>query len=161
MNIFFRNKYLHQSVMLEAVAVVPGMVSALIYHIKSLQGMHHDGGWIGNLLHNPENGQMHLITPCTAHCIVEYHEEDAVTSYAHFIKEVDAGRIKNFKAPDIAIAYWNLDETVTLRDVVLAVLAGEALHRDTNHHFSNRIRAGRESLFEDLGHTENKSRIKY
>ncbi|KAJ1768268.1 inducible alternative oxidase 2 [Coemansia sp. RSA 1843] len=152
MNIFFRNKYLHQSVMLEAVAVVPGMVSALIYHIKSLQGMHHDGGWIGNLLHNPENGQLHLIT---------WMEEDAVTSYAHFIKEVDAGRIKNFKAPDIAIAYWNLDETVTLRDVVLAVLAGEALHRDTNHHFSNRIRAGRESLFEDLGHTENKSRIKY
>ncbi|KAJ2559315.1 inducible alternative oxidase 2 [Coemansia sp. RSA 1933] len=193
-DIFFRNKYLHRSVMLEVVAAVPGMVGALIRHIKSLQGMRHDGGWIGHLLHEAENERMHLMTwmevgkpvlweraliatvqtgffavfsilymvsPRTAHRVVGYLEEEAVTSYTHFIKEIDAGRIANVKAPDIAIAYWNLDETATLRDVVLAVRADEALHRDTNHHFSDRIRAGRESLFEDLEHTENKPRIKY
>ncbi|KAJ1667892.1 inducible alternative oxidase 2 [Coemansia sp. RSA 1646] len=193
-DIFFRNKYLHRSVMLEVVAAVPGMVGALIRHIKSLQGMRHDGGWIGHLLHEAENERMHLMTwmevgkpvlweraliatvqtgffavfsmlymvsPRTAHRVVGYLEEEAVTSYTHFIKEIDAGRIENVKAPDIAIAYWNLDETATLRDVVLAVRADEALHRDTNHHFSDRIRAGRESLFEDLEHTENKPRIKY
>ncbi|KAJ1667394.1 inducible alternative oxidase 2 [Coemansia sp. RSA 1646] len=193
-DIFFRNKYLHRSVMLEVVAAVPGMVGALIRHIKSLQGMRHDGGWIGHLLHEAENERMHLMTwmevgkpvlweraliatvqtgffaifsilymfsPRTAHRVVGYLEEEAVTSYTHFIKEIDAGRIENVKAPDIAIAYWNLEETATLRDVVLAVRADEALHRDTNHHFSDRIRAGRESLFEDLEHTENKPRIKY
>ncbi|KAJ2530680.1 inducible alternative oxidase 2, partial [Coemansia sp. RSA 1933] len=61
-DIFFRNKYLHRSVMLEVVAAVPGMVGALIRHIKSLQGMRHDGGWIGHLLHEAENERMHLMT---------------------------------------------------------------------------------------------------
>ncbi|KAJ1731216.1 inducible alternative oxidase 2, partial [Coemansia sp. Benny D160-2] len=61
-DIFFRNKYLHRSVMLEVVAAVPGMVGAVIRHIKSLQGMRHDGGWIGHLLHEAENERMHLMT---------------------------------------------------------------------------------------------------
>ncbi|KAI9506363.1 alternative oxidase [Coemansia spiralis] len=193
-DIFFRNKYLHRSVMLEVVAAVPGMVGAMIRHIKSLQGMRHDGGWIGHLLHEAENERMHLMTwmevgkpvlweraliatvqtgffavfsllymvsPRTAHRVVGYLEEEAVTSYTHFIKEIDAGRIENVKAPDIAIAYWNLDENATLRDVVLAVRADEALHRDTNHHFSDRIHAGRESLFEDMEYTKDKPHIKY
>ncbi|KAJ2374922.1 inducible alternative oxidase 2, partial [Coemansia sp. RSA 2607] len=150
-DIFFRNKYLHRSVMLEVVAAVPGMVGALIRHIKSLQGMRHDGGWIGHLLHEAENERMHLMTwmevgkpvlweraliatvqsgffavfsllymisPRTAHRVVGYLEEEAVTSYTHFLKEIDEGRIENVKAPEIAIAYWNLDpQTATLRDV--------------------------------------------
>ncbi|KAJ2762025.1 inducible alternative oxidase 2 [Coemansia sp. BCRC 34490] len=193
-DIFFRNKYLHRSVMLEVVAAVPGMVGAVIRHIKSLQGMRHDGGWIGHLLHEAENERMHLMTwmevgkpvlweraliatvqtgffavfsllymvsPRTAHRVVGYLEEEAVTSYTHFIKEIDAGRIENVKAPAIAVAYWNLDESATLRDVVLAVRADEALHRDTNHHFSDRIRVGRESLYEDLDHADDKPHIKY
>ncbi|KAJ2537777.1 inducible alternative oxidase 2, partial [Coemansia sp. RSA 1853] len=61
-DIFFRNKYIHRSVMLEVVAAVPGMVGGLIRHIKSLQGMRHDGGWIGHLLHEAENERMHLMT---------------------------------------------------------------------------------------------------
>ncbi|KAJ1850236.1 inducible alternative oxidase 2 [Coemansia sp. RSA 2703] len=192
---FFRNKYLHRSVMLEVVAAVPGMVGALIRHIKSLQGMRHDGGWIGHLLHEAENERMHLMTwmevgkpvlweraliatvqsgffalfsllymisPRTAHRVVGYLEEEAVTSYTHFLKEIEEGRIENVKAPEIAIAYWNLDpQTATLRDVVLAVRADEALHRDTNHHFSDRIFAGRESLFEDMEYRDNKPYIKY
>ncbi|KAJ1726429.1 inducible alternative oxidase 2, partial [Coemansia biformis] len=148
-DIFFRNKYLHRSVMLEVVAAVPGMVGGLIRHIKSLQGMRYDGGWIGHLLHEAENERMHLMTwmevgtpvlweraliatvqtgffamfsllymvsPRTAHRVVGYLEEEAVTSYTHFIAEIDAGRIENVKAPDIAIAYWNLDPKATLRD---------------------------------------------
>ncbi|KAJ2700612.1 inducible alternative oxidase 2 [Coemansia sp. IMI 209128] len=193
-DIFFRNKYLHRSVMLEVVAAVPGMVGALIRHIRSLQGMRHDGGWIGHLLHEAENERMHLMTwmeigkpvlweraliatvqtgffavfsllymvsPRTAHRVVGYLEEEAVTSYTHFIKEIDAGRIENVPAPDVAIAYWNLEPNSTLRDVVLAVRADEALHRDTNHHFSDRIEARRESLFEDLDHSDGKPKIKY
>ncbi|KAJ2307375.1 inducible alternative oxidase 2 [Coemansia sp. RSA 2706] len=193
-DVFFRNKYLHRSVMLEVVAAVPGMVGGLIRHIKSLQGMRHDGGWIGHLLHEAENERMHLMTwmevgkpvlweraliatvqtgffavfsllymvsPRTAHRVVGYLEEEAVTSYTHFIAEIDAGRVENVKAPEIAVAYWNLDKDATLRDVVLAVRADEALHRDTNHHFSDRIRAGRESLFEDMDTVEDKPHIKY
>ncbi|KAJ2612964.1 inducible alternative oxidase 2 [Coemansia sp. RSA 1365] len=193
-DIFFRNKYLHRSVMLEVVAAVPGMVGGLIRHIKSLQGMRYDGGWIGHLLHEAENERMHLMTwmevgkpvlweraliatvqtgffavfsllymvsPRTAHRVVGYLEEEAVTSYTHFIAEIDAGRIENVKAPEIAMAYWNLDSNATLRDVVLAVRADEALHRDTNHHFSDRIRAHRESLFEDMDNVGDKPHIKY
>ncbi|KAJ1890392.1 inducible alternative oxidase 2 [Kickxella alabastrina] len=194
-DLLFRNKYLHRSVMLEVVAAVPGMVGALIRHIRSLQGMRHDGGWIGHLLHEAENERMHLMTwmevgkpvmweraliatvqtgffaifsllymvsPRTAHRVVGYLEEEAVTSYTHFIREIDAGRIENVKAPEIAVAYWNLDpESATLRDVVLAVRADEALHRDSNHHFSDRILAGRESLFEDMDHDESKPRVRY
>ncbi|KAJ1740776.1 inducible alternative oxidase 2 [Coemansia sp. RSA 1086] len=193
-DLFFRNKYMHRSVMLEVVAAVPGMVGGLIRHIKSLQKMRHDGGWIGHLLHEAENERMHLMTwmevskpvlweraliatvqtgffavfsllymvsPRTAHRVVGYLEEEAVTSYTHFIGEIDAGRIENVKAPEIAIAYWNLDPQATLRDVVLAVRADEALHRDTNHHFSDRIKAGRESLFEDMQNVDDKPHIRY
>ncbi|KAJ2124591.1 inducible alternative oxidase 2 [Coemansia sp. RSA 720] len=193
-DIFFRNKYIHRSVMLEVVAAVPGMVGGLIRHIKSLQGMRHNGGWIGHLLHEAENKRMHLMTwmevskpvmweraliatvqtgffavfsllymvsPHTAHRVVGYLEEEAVTSYTHFIGEIDAGRIENVKAPEIAVAYWNLDPESTLRDIVLAVRADEALHRDTNHHFSDRIRAKCENLFEDMDTNSNKPHIKY
>ncbi|KAJ2654448.1 inducible alternative oxidase 2 [Coemansia sp. RSA 1199] len=172
--------------MLEVVAAVPGIVNGLIHHIKSLQGMRHDGGWIGHLLYEAENERMHLMTwmdiskpvmwehgffavfsllymvsPHTAHRVVGYLEEEAVTSYTHFIGDIDAGRIENVKAPEIAVAYWNLDPESTLRDVVLAVRADEALHRDTNHHFSDCIRAKRESLFEDMDTNSNKPHIKY
>ncbi|KAJ2853329.1 inducible alternative oxidase 2, partial [Coemansia erecta] len=61
-DLFFRKKYVHRSVVLEAIAAVPGMVGALIRHIKSLQGMRHDGGWIEHLLHEAENERMHLMT---------------------------------------------------------------------------------------------------
>ncbi|KAJ1944275.1 inducible alternative oxidase 2 [Kickxella alabastrina] len=105
---------------------------------------------------------LYMVSPRTAHRVVGYLEEEAVTSYTHFIREIDAGRIKNVKAPEIAVAYWNLDpESATLRDVVLAVRADEALHRDSNHHFSDRILAGRESLFEDMDHDESKPRVRY
>ncbi|KAJ2006125.1 inducible alternative oxidase 2 [Coemansia thaxteri] len=193
-DVFFRHKYVHRAVMLEVVAAVPGMVGALIRHVRSLQRMRHDGGWIGHLLHEAENERMHLMTwmeiskpvlweraliatvqtgffavfsllymvsPRTAHRVVGYLEEEAVTSYTHFIGEIDAGRIANVPAPAVAIAYWNLEPTSTLRDVVLAVRADEALHRDTNHHFSDRIEARRESLFDDLDNSDNKPRIKY
>ncbi|KAJ2495500.1 hypothetical protein GGH96_006365, partial [Coemansia sp. RSA 1972] len=60
-DIFFRNKYIHRSVMLEVVAAVPGMVGGLIRHIKSLQGMCHNGGWTEHLLHEAENKRMHLM----------------------------------------------------------------------------------------------------
>lgn len=42
------------------------------------------------------------------------------------------------KPPHEAIEYYGLDrETATMRDVILAVRADEAVHRSINHHFSD------------------------
>ncbi|KAJ1972767.1 inducible alternative oxidase 2 [Dimargaris verticillata] len=183
-DLFFKKKYVHRAVMLETVAAVPGMVGAMLRHLRSLRGLRHDGGWISHLLHEAENERMHLMTwmrVCkpswfdrllvfavqggffnaffllylcsarTAHRVVGYLEEEAIISYTAFLNEIDAGRIPNTPAPKIAIEYWNLDPTTaTLRDVVLAVRADEALHRDTNHHFADRILTHNENLYQGL-----------
>ena len=75
--------------------------------------------------------------PRTAHRIVGYFEEEAVYSYTEFLKEIDNGNIENIAAPPIAIDYWKLSPTATLRDVVLAIRQDEAGHRDANHEFAN------------------------
>ena len=75
--------------------------------------------------------------PRTAHRIVGYFEEEAVYSYTEFLKEIDNGNIENIAAPQIAIDYWKLSPTATLRDVVLAIRQDEAGHRDANHEFAN------------------------
>lgn len=38
---------------------------------------------------------------------------------------------------ELAKQYWNLSSDATLRDVVLAVRADEAAHRDVNHFLSD------------------------
>ena len=48
---------------------------------------------------------------------------------------MDAGRHENIPAPQIAIDYWQLPASATLRDVIIAVRADEAEHRDVNHYF--------------------------
>jgi len=85
---------------------------------------------------------LYLIAPKTAHRVVGYLEEEAVVSYTHYLAEIDAGRVENVPAPQIAIKYWNLPASARLRDVVLVVRADEAHHRDTNHHFANQLAKG-------------------
>lgn len=80
---------------------------------------------------------LYLVSPRTAHRVVGYFEEEAVTSYTHYLAEIDEGRAPNVPAPALAIRYWGLDETATLRDVVEVVRADEAHHRDVNHSFAN------------------------
>lgn len=85
----------------------------------------------------------YLLAPRTAHRIVGYLEEEAVISYTQYLAEIDAGRQENVPAPKIAIDYWKLPAEARLRDVVIAVRADEAHHRDTNHGFANQIMEGR------------------
>ncbi|MDT8855023.1 alternative oxidase [Paracoccaceae bacterium Fryx2] len=85
---------------------------------------------------------LYLLAPKTAHRVVGYLEEEAVISYTHYLAEIDAGRVENVAAPEIALKYWNLPATARLRDVVLVVRADEAHHRDTNHHFANQLAKG-------------------
>jgi len=82
---------------------------------------------------------LYLLSSRTAHRVVGYFEEEAVTSYTHYLAEIDAGRHADVPAPAIARHYWNLPETATLRDVVLVVRADEAHHRDVNHGFADQL----------------------
>jgi len=78
---------------------------------------------------------LYLFAPRTAHRVVGYFEEEAVISYTHYLEEVEAGRHENIPAPQIAIDYWQLPQEARLRDVIIAVRADEAEHRDVNHSF--------------------------
>ncbi len=82
---------------------------------------------------------LYLLAPKTAHRLVGYFEEEAVISYTHYLAEIDEGRSANVPAPQIAIRYWSLPATASLRDVVLVVRADEAHHRDVNHGFANAL----------------------
>ncbi len=82
---------------------------------------------------------LYLFAPRTAHRVVGYFEEEAVISYTQYLKEVDAGTHENVPAPQIAIDYWQLAPDATLRDVIIAVRADEAEHRDVNHSFVDTI----------------------
>jgi ubiquinol oxidase len=85
---------------------------------------------------------LYLASPRTAHRVVGYFEEEAVVSYTAFLAEIDAGRHPNTPAPAIAVRYWDLPVGATLRDVVLAVRADEAGHRDANHGFADELAGG-------------------
>jgi len=82
---------------------------------------------------------LYLFAPRTAHRVVGYFEEEAVISYTQYLQEIDAGRHDNVPAPQIAIDYWQLPEDATLRDVIIAVRADEAEHRDVNHYFVDEL----------------------
>ncbi|MEH6476423.1 MAG: alternative oxidase [Sneathiella sp.] len=82
---------------------------------------------------------LYLLAPKTAHRVVGYFEEEAVISYTNYLAEIDEGRHENLPAPKIAIDYWQLPETATLRDVILVVREDEAGHRDVNHDFANTL----------------------
>ena len=83
---------------------------------------------------------LYLVSARTAHRLVGYFEEQAVVSYTQYLAEIDAGRVENVAAPAIAIHYWQLPAHARLRDVVLAVRADEAGHRDVNHGFADELR---------------------
>jgi ubiquinol oxidase len=90
---------------------------------------------------------LYLLSARTAHRLVGYFEEQAVISYTQYLKEIDEGRVENVPAPAIARDYWKLAADARLRDVVLAVRADEAGHRDVNHGFADELRpATREAM---------------
>lgn len=82
---------------------------------------------------------LYMFAPRTAHRVVGYFEEEAVISYTQYLREVDAGRHENIRAPQIAIDYWQLAPNARLRDVIIAVRADEAEHRDVNHSFVDEL----------------------
>ena len=89
---------------------------------------------------------LYLFAPKTAHRVVGYFEEEAVASYTHFLEQIDSGVQADVPAPAIAIDYWNLPANARLRDVVLAVRADEAGHRDRNHSFADDLKRRRQPV---------------
>ena len=80
---------------------------------------------------------LYLISPRTAHRVVGYFEEEAVRSYTEYLAGIDDGTYANVPAPAIAIVYWKLDPGACLREVIVAVRADEAHHRDVNHRLAD------------------------
>lgn len=85
---------------------------------------------------------LYLFAPRVAHRVVGYLEEEAVISYTQYLEKVDAGLIENVAAPQLAIDYWHLGADARLREVIIAVRADEAGHRDKNHEFADALKAG-------------------
>jgi ubiquinol oxidase len=83
---------------------------------------------------------LYLFAPRAAHRVVGYLEEEAVVSYTQYLAEIDAGRVPNVPAPQIARDYWNLPADATLRDVVIVIRADEAGHRDRNHQMADELK---------------------
>ncbi len=86
---------------------------------------------------------IYLFAPRTAHRTIGYFEEEAVISYTQFLSEIDEGRIENVPAPKLAIDYWKMAPDARLRDLVIAVRADEAKHRDVNHGYAAKLDATR------------------
>ncbi|HEY4583975.1 MAG TPA: alternative oxidase [Lysobacter sp.] len=93
---------------------------------------------------------LYLLSARTAHRLVGYFEEQAVISYTQYLREIDEGRVENVPAPKIARDYWKLPADARLREVVVAVRADEAGHRDVNHGFADELGPARgEALARD------------
>ena len=93
---------------------------------------------------------IYLISQKTAHRIVGYFEEEAVISYTDYLNEIEAGKIENIKAPEIAINYWNLPLNSRLKEVVKVIRDDEAGHRDVNHSFADILNAKKnKKVFEE------------
>ncbi|ORZ01464.1 alternative oxidase-domain-containing protein [Syncephalastrum racemosum] len=58
---YFRDNHPLRACMLETIAAVPGMVGAMLRHMRSLRTLKQDTGWIMHLLHEAENERLHLM----------------------------------------------------------------------------------------------------
>lgn len=73
-----------------------------------------------------------MISPKICHRFVGFLEEEAVITYTRCIEDLEAGRLPIWSktpAPDIAKKYWKLDDNAMMVDVLLAIRADEANHR--------------------------------
>lgn len=80
------------------------------------------------------------ISPKVCHRFVGYIEEEACHTYTTIIKSIeeapddsDLAEWRTQDAPAIARAYWHLGEDATVLDMIYAIRADEAEHRDVNH----------------------------
>ena len=75
----------------------------------------------------------------TAHRMIGYFEDEAVSSYSEYLKMVESGEVENTPAPHLAINYYNLGSHAKLSDVIKCVRADEQHHSETNHNYANKL----------------------
>ena len=82
----------------------------------------------------------YMLSPKFCHRFVGYVEEEACSTYTKIIKAIeeapegtDLARWRTERAPKIGISYWHLGENGTVLDLMYAIRADEAEHRDVNH----------------------------
>jgi hypothetical protein len=82
----------------------------------------------------------YLISPKFCHRFVGYVEEEACSTYTKIIDAIEnapegteLAKWRTQQAPKIGISYWHLGENGTVLDLMYAVRADEAEHRDVNH----------------------------
>ena len=83
---------------------------------------------------------MYLLTPSTCHRFVGYLEEEAVHTYTVLLSQIDKGQLETWvdmPAHPEAREYYSLSDKAVFRDVILAIRADEACHREVNHHFAD------------------------
>jgi len=88
----------------------------------------------------PAFALVYAVAPNFCHRFVGYVEEEACHTYTTIIKEIetapesrDVSEWRKQLAPRIARGYWNLGEDGTVLDMMYAIRADEAEHRDVNH----------------------------
>mmetsp|Transcript_32745 Transcript_32745/g.23673 ORF Transcript_32745/g.23673 Transcript_32745/m.23673 type:complete len:108 (-) Transcript_32745:286-609(-) len=82
----------------------------------------------------------YLVCPKLCHRFVGFLEEEAVYTYSVILNQIDAGTLpywSKMKAPEEAREYYSLKDDASMRDMILAIRADEACHRDVNHHFAD------------------------
>jgi ubiquinol oxidase len=60
-DLFFSRRYLHRAVVLETVAAVPGLVGAVLQHLRSVRLMRDRADRVKTLMEESENERMHLM----------------------------------------------------------------------------------------------------
>ena len=82
---------------------------------------------------------MYIFFTRTAHRMIGYFEDEAVSSYSEYLKMVESGEVENTPAPHLAINYYNLGSNAKLSDVIKCVRADEQHHSETNHNYANKL----------------------
>ena len=89
-----------------------------------------------------------VITAADGHAI-EGSEEKAVASYSAYLEQLEHTSEGARQAPVVAVNYWHLPATATLRDVVGRIRDDECRHRDVNHAMAEQIASGCRSGFDE------------
>jgi ubiquinol oxidase len=79
---------------------------------------------------------LYVFFPKTAHRMIHYFEEEAVRSYTSYLEMIEAGDIENIPAPEMAIAYYELESDALLSDMIIKVRQDEMHHSEVNHRMS-------------------------
>jgi hypothetical protein len=82
----------------------------------------------------------YVLSPKFSHRFVGYIEEEACVTYTKIIETIESApegselaEWRTNRAPSIARSYWKLGENANVLDMIYAVRADEAEHRDVNH----------------------------